>query len=82
MGPSTFILTFAGSATADNGALVNGVYDLRVAASPVRDADGQGMAANYAHAFFAPRGDINADRSVNGSDFALLAGGFGKAGMT
>jgi hypothetical protein len=27
-------------------------------------------------------GDINADGSVNGSDFSILAGNFGKAGMT
>jgi hypothetical protein len=32
--------------------------------------------------FYVLTGDINRDRSVNGSDFAILAGNFGKSGMT
>jgi hypothetical protein len=32
--------------------------------------------------FFVLTGDLNRDRAVNGSDFAILAGNFGKTGMT
>jgi hypothetical protein len=40
------------------------------------------MAADHVQTFFVLHGDINRDRAVNGSDFAILAGNFGKTGMT
>jgi hypothetical protein len=45
------------------------------------DAAGNAAAADLSFRFFALTGDINRDRSVNGTDFALLAGNFGKSGM-
>jgi hypothetical protein len=32
--------------------------------------------------FFVLTGDVNRDRSVNGTDFAILAGNFGRTGRT
>jgi Dockerin type I domain len=40
------------------------------------------MAADHVQTFFALAGDLNRDRAVNGTDFAVLAGNFGKTGMT
>jgi hypothetical protein len=40
------------------------------------------MAADATLDFFALAGDINRDRTVNGADFAILAGNFGRTGMS
>jgi uncharacterized delta-60 repeat protein len=64
------------------GFLPNGNYTARAIAAGITNAGGQPMAADAALAFFALAGDINRDRSVNGTDFALLAGNFGRGGMT
>ena len=40
------------------------------------------MTADQVQTFFVLHGDINRDRAGNGSDFAILAGNFGKTGMT
>jgi dockerin type I repeat protein len=48
----------------------------------VADAAGNAMAADAAGEFFQLIGDVNRDRRVDGTDFAILAGNFGKTGMT
>jgi hypothetical protein len=45
-------------------------------------AGGTPMAADYVIEFWYLTGDINRDRAVNGSDFAILAGNFGKSSRT
>jgi hypothetical protein len=40
------------------------------------------VAADHVLNFFALAGDLNRDRAVNGTDFAILAGNFGRTGMT
>jgi hypothetical protein len=40
------------------------------------------MAGDAVLDFFSLAGDINRDRAVSGTDFAILAGNFGKSGMT
>src|SRR3712207_7202687 len=40
------------------------------------------MRADFSLEFFVLGGDVNRDRVVNGSAFALLAGNFGRTGMT
>jgi hypothetical protein len=64
------------------GRLPDGNYRATLAAADVRDRAGNRLAADHTLAFFFLRGDINRDRAVNGSDFAILAGNFGKTGMT
>jgi hypothetical protein len=62
--------------------LANGAYLASLPARSVTDATGNSMASEEALQFFVLTGDVNRDRSVNGTDFALLAGNFGKTGMT
>jgi hypothetical protein len=64
------------------GTLPDGNYTATLAPGGVTDAASNAMAAGYSFAFFALAGDLNRDRAVNGTDFAILAGNFGKAGMT
>src|SRR5215218_1604999 len=40
------------------------------------------MPAPFVFDFFSLAGDLNRDRSVNGTDFAILAANFGKPGRT
>ena len=65
-----------------SGALPQGNYRATLRAPGVSDFAGNAVAADHVLNFFALAGDINRDRSVNGSDFAILAGNFGKTGMT
>jgi hypothetical protein len=74
----TYVLTFG-------GALPDGVYELSVRASEVRYTRGGAVVMApppYVFVFHVLAGDVNGDRAVNGTDFAILAGNFGKAGMT
>jgi hypothetical protein len=64
------------------GTLPNGNYRASLATAAVSDAGGNALAAPFALDFFVLTGDVNRDRSVNGTDFALLAGNFGKTGMS
>jgi Big-like domain-containing protein/dockerin type I repeat protein len=64
-----------------DGALPNGNYRATLAADAVADASGNPLAASFAADFFVLAGDVNRDRSVNGTDFAILAGNFGKSGI-
>src|SRR5688572_17576932 len=64
------------------GALPNGNYRATLAAGSVADASGNLLGLAHAAQFFVLAGDLNRDRAVNGTDFALLAGNFGKAGMS
>jgi hypothetical protein len=43
---------------------------------------GNVMSVNAVLNFFVLRGDVNRSRTVDGTDFAILAGNFGKAGQT
>jgi Dockerin type I domain len=74
---NTATITFAGA-----GILPNGNYRLTLVAAGVTNAAGTPVAANFVLDFFALTGDVNRDRSVNGTDFAILAGNFGKTGRT
>jgi uncharacterized delta-60 repeat protein len=85
-GPVPFTFTYA---TVSNtatlsfaGFLPDGNYTARAVAAGITNGGGQPMAADATLAFFALAGDVNRDRSVNGTDFAILARNFGKTGMT
>jgi hypothetical protein len=75
----TATLTFPGYV---NGVLPNGDYRATFLAASATDAGGNPMAADFAADFWVLAGDVNRDRRVDGSDFAILAGNFGKTGMT
>jgi hypothetical protein len=62
--------------------LPHGDYRATLAAGATAGGSGTAMAGDYVLDFFVLTGDVNRDRSVNGSDFAILAGNFGKTGMT
>jgi hypothetical protein len=62
--------------------LRNGDYRATLAAGATAGGAGTAMAGDYVLDFFVLTGDVNRDRSVNGSDFAILAGSFGETGMT
>jgi hypothetical protein len=62
--------------------LANGNYRATLAAGAVSDASGNPLPAAALTDFFVLIGDVNRDRSVNGTDFAILAGNFGNSGMT
>jgi hypothetical protein len=62
--------------------LADGNYRAVLARQSVSDASGNLIAADFSFDFFVLAGDVNRDRAVNGSDFAILAGSFGKTGMT
>jgi hypothetical protein len=63
------------------GALPDGNYRLTVTGRPT-DAVGNPLDPGTPLEFFVLSGDINRDRAVNGTDFAILAGNFGKTGQT
>ena len=77
---STYVLTFFGPRV--DGRLPEGNYDLRVVAGLVTSANGHQLEQDHVHSFFVLHGDVNLDRTVNGTDFAILAGNFGKTGQT
>jgi hypothetical protein len=62
--------------------LANGNYRATLPAGSVRDAAGNPLPAPHVIDFFVLAGDINRDRTVNGTDFAILAGSFGRGGRT
>jgi RHS repeat-associated protein len=66
----TYVVTFSGS-TIIGGSLPDGNYSLLVAASGVHDVTGgaQTLAADQTLPFFRFFGDINGDRTVNGTDY-------------
>jgi hypothetical protein len=64
------------------GFLPDGNYTARAIAAGITNGGGQPMAADATLDFFALAGDVNRDRAVNGTDFAILAGNFGKTGQT
>jgi hypothetical protein len=68
--------------TFNPAALPNGNYVAILRSAGVTDAAGNALAADFTVQFFVLTGDINRDRAVNGSDFAILAGNFGKSGTT
>ena len=62
-------------------AFPNGNYRATLTGAGVTDVAGNALRENHVFDFFALTGDVNRDRSVNGTDFAILAGNFGKSGM-
>ena len=64
------------------GSLADGNYRVTLAAGSVTDAAGNPLPAAATLDFFVFSGDVNRDRRVDGSDFALLAFNFGRTGMT
>jgi hypothetical protein len=64
------------------GILPDGNYTATLSPAGTTDPAGLAMQAGHSFAFFALAGDLNRDRSVSGTDFAILAGNFGKIGMT
>jgi hypothetical protein len=75
--PATHIASFTYAA-----ALPDGNYRATLVASGVADSAANTLAASATFDFFILAGDVNRDRTVNGTDFALLAGNFGRTGMT
>jgi hypothetical protein len=63
------------------GVLPDGNYRATLLAAGVANAAGVPLAADYVLNFFVLAGDINRDRSVNGTDFAILAANFGRTGQ-
>jgi hypothetical protein len=76
---ATNVATFAFGGT---GVLPDGNYRATLSAAGVTNAAGAAMPADFVLEFFVLAGDVNRDRSVNGTDFAILAGNFGKTGQT
>jgi hypothetical protein len=64
------------------GTLPDGNYTAMLSPAGTTDSAGLAMQAGHSFAFFALAGDLNRDRSVSGTDFAILAGNFGRTGMT
>jgi hypothetical protein len=64
------------------GALPDGNYRATLAAAGVTNSAGEPLPSDRVVDFFVLAGDVNRDRAVNGTDFAILAGNFGKSGMT
>jgi ELWxxDGT repeat protein len=60
----------------------DGNYRVRVLSAGVADRAGNAMEADRTFDFFVLSGDVNRDRAVNGTDFALLAANFGRSGRT
>jgi hypothetical protein len=63
------------------GVLPNAHYAANMAKAGVTDAAGNPLPVDHFFKFFSLTGDVNRDRLVNGSDFAILAGNFGKSGQ-
>jgi hypothetical protein len=65
------------------GSLADGNYRATLGAAGVwLSGTGASLLADQVTEFFILAGDVNRDRAVNGTDFAMLAANFGKAGMT
>src|SRR5688500_874119 len=75
----TVTFTFPGLA---GGVLPNGNYRALLPAGAASDAAGNALGKDHVIEFYVLHGDVNRDRAVNGTDFALLAGNFGQTGMT
>jgi hypothetical protein len=74
---ATFTLT-----SRAGGILPDGNYQATLAAAGVLNARGVPVRSDSLLEFFVMAGDTNRDRFVNGTDFAILAGNFGRSGMT
>jgi probable HAF family extracellular repeat protein len=75
--PATGTATFTFDAP-----LPNGNYRATLKAAGVTDAAGVPLASDYVLDFWVLNGDVTRDRRVDGSDFAILAGNFGKTGRS
>ena len=62
--------------------LASGDYQAKLIGAGVKDATGNAMAADYTLPFFFLAADANRDRSVDTSDFNILAANFGSSGKT
>ncbi len=75
-GPATVVtLTFADNAAF--GSLNDGNYTLTVLAAQVQDVAQNQLGSNATHTFHRLFGDVNGDRTVDGTDFAAFGNTFG-----
>jgi hypothetical protein len=74
--PATGTATWSFSGVA-GGRLPDGNYR-----ATLDETTATGAASAVTFEFFVLAGDVNRDRSVNGSDFSILAGNFGRTGQT
>lgn len=74
----TYLLTFSGSG-AVGGSLADGVYDLKITATGVRDLAGNPLSGDYTQRFHRLFGDANGDRKVNMVDYTRLRLTLGKS---
>lgn len=74
----TYLLTFSGSAVI-GGSLPDGVYDLVITASGVKDINGAPLTASYTQRFHRLFGDNNGDRRVNLLDYRALRTTLGRS---
>ena len=66
-----------------DGGLPNGDWRATVPANATAGPAPAGpLPQDFVLSFFTLAGDVNRDRAVNGTDFAILAGNFGRTGMT
>lgn len=70
----------AGYGVDDSGVLPDGNYRATISAGAVRDLSANPMPGDVTLDFFVFAGDANRDRTVNLSDFAILAGRFNQPG--
>ena len=62
--------------------LPNGNYQATLNGTAITDVAGNALGSSPVSTFFFLMGDANHDRSVNASDFALLAANYGQSGKT
>jgi hypothetical protein len=66
-----------------DGGIPNGDWRATIPAAATAAPGGAGpLPQDFVLTFFSLTGDLNRDRTVNGSDFAILAANFGKTGMS
>lgn len=73
----TWVLTFAGTGVI-GGSLPDGIYDLVITASGVRDLAGNALTASYSQRFHRLFGDTNGDKRVNLIDHRSMRATLGR----
>src|SRR5439155_11486178 len=75
--------TYAATLTKTGGlVLPDGAYRVTVHAGSVKDASNNALAADFTYDFFVLAADADHDRSVDLTDFTILAANFNTAGKT
>jgi hypothetical protein len=75
---TSYSLTFRGSGSLGNS-LPDGIYDLLVSASGVRDRGGAMMVDNYSRRFHRLFGDVDGNKVVNALDSARFRSSYGRS---